>query len=247
MAVSKRDELIAVADAQDKNGSGYLLGAQGQMAADVTDAYISKREHGNKKNIKRVKAFIKKMFALGFAAVMRLYDCSGYVLQCLAEIGIVLSDRTANGIYTDYCKAISKWDLCAGDCVFRRSSGKIVHIGIYCGDGTVLHCKGRDVGVVREKISKYSWNRYGSIKKLESGIVTAFQRVLKKGCKGEDVRRLQDKLIALGYDLGKWGADADFGSVTQKAVKACQRKVGLAAIGRCGPKTTAALGLIWAG
>jgi peptidoglycan hydrolase-like protein with peptidoglycan-binding domain len=41
---------------------------------------------------------------------------------------------------------------------------------------------------------------------------------LKKGKEGNDVKLLQEKLLKLGFDLGPWGADGDFGSSTENAV-----------------------------
>ena len=55
--------------------------------------------------------------------------------------------------------------------------------------------------------------------------------ILKKGAKGDQVRELQSRLISLGYDLGKWGADGDFGNATVKAVVAFQQDHNLIASG----------------
>ena len=54
---------------------------------------------------------------------------------------------------------------------------------------------------------------------------------LARGSKGEAVIRLQNALIARGYDLGKWGADGNFGSATQIAVQEFQLDNGLAVTG----------------
>jgi len=42
--------------------------------------------------------------------------------------------------------------------------------------------------------------------------------MLKRGDKGKEVRDLQEKLLQLGYELPKFGADGDFGSETESAV-----------------------------
>lgn len=54
---------------------------------------------------------------------------------------------------------------------------------------------------------------------------------LSKGSKGDAVKRLQNALIKEGYDLGKWGADGDFGAATQNAVIAYQKKNNLTVTG----------------
>jgi peptidoglycan hydrolase-like protein with peptidoglycan-binding domain len=77
-------------------------------------------------------------------------------------------------------------------------------------------------------------------KRLE--VKTAPQvHVLALGDVGAEVKALQENLIKLGYDLGRWGADGDFGSTTQKRVKEFQKKCGLTADGIVGPQTYAEL------
>lgn len=67
----------------------------------------------------------------------------------------------------------------------------------------------------------------------------AFTRTLKKGCTGSDVKALQQRLNALGYNAG--AADGIFGSGTEKAVKAFQQAAKLTADGIVGKLTFAAL------
>jgi peptidoglycan hydrolase-like protein with peptidoglycan-binding domain len=45
-----------------------------------------------------------------------------------------------------------------------------------------------------------------------------WNKMLKKGNRGKEVRELQEKLLSLGYELPKFGADGDFGSETVSAV-----------------------------
>lgn len=67
--------------------------------------------------------------------------------------------------------------------------------------------------------------------------VTVKLRQLKKGSKGNDVKALQILLIVGGYSCGSAGADGDFGSGTDIAVKEYQRKHGLTADGVVGAVT----------
>lgn len=64
---------------------------------------------------------------------------------------------------------------------------------------------------------------------------------LKKGDKSDTVKAMQILLIGWGCSCGWYGADGDFGSGTEKAVKNYQGKKGLVADGVCGPKTWAKL------
>ena len=64
---------------------------------------------------------------------------------------------------------------------------------------------------------------------------------LYNGCRGEEVKALQQALINLGYLDGK--ADGIFGNKTEKAVRRFQYKNGLTSDGLAGKTTLAALGL----
>ena len=60
---------------------------------------------------------------------------------------------------------------------------------------------------------------------------------VKKGMKGSSVGWVQYTLDFLGYDIGSYGIDCDFGSATESAVKAFQSDHGLDADGIVGEQT----------
>ncbi len=65
-----------------------------------------------------------------------------------------------------------------------------------------------------------------------------FDRILRRGDKGEDVKQLQELLNDLGYELT---VDGDYGRATKEAVRDFQRKNDLSADGNFGPKTAEVL------
>ena len=71
------------------------------------------------------------------------------------------------------------------------------------------------------------------------GDYTVEMRKLKKGCTGEDVRALQILLNGRGCSCGS--ADGSFGTKTENAVKAYQKKTGLTQDGIAGEKTMGSL------
>lgn len=77
---------------------------------------------------------------------------------------------------------------------------------------------------------------YFGAKKPASGVTVQLD-MLRRGAKGEQVKTLQRLLIALGYDLGSYGADGDFGSRTDEAVRGFQKKKNLAMDGIVGKDT----------
>ena len=62
-------------------------------------------------------------------------------------------------------------------------------------------------------------------------------RQLSKGMDGNDVKTLQAALIANGFSCGTAGADGDFGSATDAALRKFQTKYGLVADGIAGNAT----------
>lgn len=69
---------------------------------------------------------------------------------------------------------------------------------------------------------------------VETAPLKLGDRTLKNGMSGEDVREMQMRLIELGYDLGKWGADGDYGDCTELAVREFQKDHGLTEDGKFG-------------
>lgn len=67
--------------------------------------------------------------------------------------------------------------------------------------------------------------------------ILIYTRLLKRGRRGDDVKALQEALEKLGYSLGSWGADGDFGGDTEKAVIQFQKDNGLDDDGEAGPMT----------
>ena len=70
--------------------------------------------------------------------------------------------------------------------------------------------------------------------KREDKTFTLTMRELYQGCKGDDVRALQEQLKGKGYNIA---VDGSFGPATANAVKQYQAKVGLTADGIVGEKT----------
>ena len=72
------------------------------------------------------------------------FDCSGFVCWVFTNSGVHnLPRTTAQGIY-DQCTPVSAADAKAGDIIFftgtYNSPGAVSHVGIYCGNGVMIHC-----------------------------------------------------------------------------------------------------------
>lgn len=237
-AVDEKQRFHTFIAAQE--GALYVWGAQGQR---MTPALIKKLEN-SAANYERALATYNEHVKTGQTLIA--YDCSGLVVAYLLGAGLLSSDRSANGLYHNECNAIGKDELAAGDLVFKKylTKDQMYHVGVYMGDGTVLHAKGRDVGVVREPLGTAGWNRFGRLKCWGGArSVAAYSRLLKNNgkpyIKGDDVRSVQHALESKGYDTGS--VDGVYGQKSENAVIAFQQAAGLEADGIVGPQTWAAL------
>lgn len=248
---------------------GYIMGARGQnprtgsIDLSVTKASSHWKENGwwftQYSGNQREKALYWRKHAT------RVWDCNGlaegiYELFC----GVNINSK-ARSNYAQWCDPKGTGSIpvkyrVPGAAVFihSKSSGYITHVGyLYkpvdasnpAGDWYVIEARGVMYGVVKTKLNSRDWNRWGLMTKYfdydnaayESEEVHLGDRLLENGCEGADVKELQDALIHLGYDCGKWGADGDFGDATELAVEQFQKDHGLTVDGEYGEKSHAAL------
>ena len=155
-------------------------------------------------------------------------DCSALVRVCCAYAGIT-------GLPSDFRTGNMPANLLSTGAFVELKGAKYTDQSAYLGKGDILVTKtsGHTV-VVLDDGAKYE----GTVEAKDCALG---ERLLKHGCEGADVKQLQQYLIQLGYDLGKWGADGDFGDATELAVEAFQKVKGLDADGQYGKKTHAAL------
>lgn len=141
--------------------------------------------------------------------------------------------------------------LLPGDCLyFRGNSAHIMQVGhveMYVGNGK-LRGHGGGMGPYESDLRAYCARRpcFMVIRWIlgdESDTPDpAPQRpTLRRGDCGGDVHDMQLMLIDQDYNLGKWGADGEFGDVTEKALMLYQAEHDLASDGVCGPLTWAML------
>ena len=253
--MAKLQEFIAYLQKQVKNHSIYIWGAQGQGYPTLNEAWIKSKESGTNET-NALKTY-RKGVAAGYEKLMRAFDCSGLGMYWLIKEGFSKYDMTANGM-KGKCTLIQKSHLKKGDWVFRTyksgsNKGRAYHIGYIVDDDlNVVHAKGRAYGVVKEKFSASYWNTYGRPSYFAAEIDTAeeqaehasFNRNLKKGCKGDDVRELQKLINKAGDNIA---VDGNFGSKTRAAVIAYQKRKGLKKDGIAGRNTVTALGGKWLG
>ena len=195
----------------------------------------------------------------------RVWDCNGLAEGIYKDFAGVDINTKARYNYSKWCDpkgtGVIPMDYrVPGAAVFMYSSsaGYITHVGYLYkpveyaypnGDWWVIEARGVMHGVVKTKLSERNWNRWGLMTKyfdytdtdIEPTTFHLGDRNLSNGYEGVDVKELQEALIELDYDCGRWGADGDFGDATEMALKKFQKDHDLKADGIYGPKTHEAM------
>lgn len=94
------------------------------------------------------------------------FDCSGFTSKVFSDLGIQLN-RTSGSQYQQGT-AVAKSDLQVGDLVFFNTSGSgISHVGIYIGDGKMIHSQtGQGVSYSNVDDPYYWGSRYIGAKRV---------------------------------------------------------------------------------
>lgn len=144
-----------------------------------------------------------------------------------------------------YYKQYGRWFTGSpepGDQIFfSYAPGEYSHTGLVesVSGGVVTTIEGntsesvgrRSYAVGSSTIAGYGRPRWelatGASSDISFGPSESPERILKLGCKGDDVKKLQEDLVHMGYDIGPDGADGDYGTNTKNAVMKFQREHGL--------------------
>lgn len=240
------------------NAWGYIWGTAGVKWTAAKQAELDKTTDSDRANGRKYgKKWIGHMVA----------DCSGLFSWAFKQLGGTMY-HGSNTMYLKWCadkgelkngKRTDGKTIKPGTAVFIWNGKTYSHVGLYIGDGLVIEAQGTIAGVVQRKVTANKWTHWGELNGVDYGSISSSMPVsapseqtkdksssddlptLKKGAKGEYVTLLQTKLNQKGYDLGKWGADGDFGSQTEKAVREFQQDHDLTVDGIVGPATWAKL------
>lgn len=123
-------------------------------AHNLTDAEFGKM-------LKEAEKYLGYPYVWGGSSPSTSFDCSGFVCWVINQSGVGNIPRTtATGIYNQTTR-IPKNEAKPGDIIFFEgtyaSSGAVSHVGIYVGDGMMIHC-GNPIGYANIN-SKY-WSEH---------------------------------------------------------------------------------------
>ena len=252
MNVMNERALKAIESAKSQLGNPYVFGTWGRECTPSLRRQYAGYNPGHKSAIFKACPVLsgKQPNCGGCKWQGKLaFDCRGFTYWCLLNAyGMKLKGGGCTsqwGYHANWLKKGGIKDMpnvvC---CVFQYYKGKYQHTGLHIGGGKIIHCSN---GVQWGDISEKGWTHYA----IPAGLYTAEEvkmagtisankgentpLTLKKGSRGDEVRRLQETLNAMGYDCGT--ADGIFGAKTEAAVRAFQAENGLTADGIAGKNT----------
>lgn len=175
-------------------------------------------------------------------------DCSGAFYYAYKQFGEYIY-HGSNTIWNKYCSAKGKLKAGAredgqpikpGTAVFLYDGTKRHHIGLYIGGDTCIEAKGTINGVTISRLSH--WDEWGELRDVDYSNVTPVnipvpKRLLRRGCKGNDVKELQETLNKWNHNVEALVTDGIFGPKTELMVKLFQDAAGIKVDGIVGPQT----------
>lgn len=209
--------------------------------------------------IATAKSLMGLKYVYGGTSTTKGMDCSAFTQWAFKQHGVDISRTTQTQVQEG--KWVSKSSLQPGDLVFYNTNKANGHVGIYIGNGQVLHASsyyGKVVVGNLDSVGQYSQARRilgsssgGSSSSSSSNVsFTGYEKVWKAGNQGKNwssgtsTSSLQKTLNSLGitdHKGNKLTVDGAYGPLTTSAVAKLQKKLGLTADGWFGPETEKAL------
>ena len=134
---------------------------------NVNEVVIPTANASGEKIVSFAKQYLGYRYVYGGTSPSVGFDCSGFIYYIFNSCGYNISRsctaQASAGI------AVTKSELQLGDVVFfnNTSSGAIGHVGIYIGNGTMIHAANSNRGVVTDTInSGYYYTYYYSARRI---------------------------------------------------------------------------------
>ena len=200
--------------------------------------------------------YIKYCNDIGYS--YRIEWCACFISWLATKLditNIIPVDMSCNSQIKKF-KALGVWhtdrNIQSGDILYYdwNKSGDADHVGIVISNtnGNLIVVEGNKGNFPNDRVSKREINcnspliygfarpKYPTITFNTTPVDMTFPTIRKGGI-GNAVKALQLALVAYEYNIGKYGADGEFGSDTESAVKRFQKNSGIEVDGIVGRDT----------
>lgn len=134
------------------NLKGYISGEYVEISQKLaTGQTIKELRYGSGVSDVRVDLvqyalqFVGNRYVYGGTSLTRGIDCSGFTMRVYEHYGVRLPHHSAS--QPSYGTRISSGDARPGDLFFYGSGGRIGHVGIYIGNGQIVHASNERSGI----------------------------------------------------------------------------------------------------
>ena len=120
--------------------SGSGSGSGGGMSYDIPPEAMQDEKFAAM--IAEAEKYLGFPYVFGGSNPSTSFDCSGFVCWVINHSGVGNVGRTTAEGLLSYCNYVSKEDAKPGDLIFFQNTYKagVSHIGIYVGNGMMIHC-----------------------------------------------------------------------------------------------------------
>ena len=229
--------------ARKEIGSAYAWGGTGQACTSYYRAQLVQQYPGQAADMRRVCQIQggRDTVCTGCKYKGRkVFDCAQLTRRALEKVGMkppsgATSQWKTSALWSDKGEItaenfeIIKKTPCM---IFRQKSDRktMAHVAINTGDGTIIEAQSVSFGVTFDQFKGPPRFTHYAIPVVYGGeAVRADMPIhqtlptLKYGNRGEGVREMQQQLVALGFELPKFGIDGKYGAETQRAVLAFRK------------------------
>ena len=189
---------------------GYIWGAMGEKVTEAMLVEWARRVGGPETSQGKTIMEVGRKWLGKYA-----WDCSGLFRAITKELLKAYKSGGATTLFNTLCTAtgrIGSMPDIAGIAVFRAKAGsdtQMAHVGLYIGNGMVVHARGTSYGVVYEHISKHAWTHWGAVEYIDLG-----QTI--EGSEPKPMNKLYDARVdTKSSPLNLWSSSAKTRSLIQ--------------------------------
>ncbi len=149
---AERKEAARRAEEAKKNNSGSNNSSNSNSSNNESPSHSGSNSGNRNDIIEYAQKFVGNRYVWGGTSLTRGADCSGFVQAVYADFGYRIP-RVSRDQAASAGKRVSEADMLPGDLVFyANSSGTVNHVGMYIGNGQIVHAANSRQGIIRSNV-----------------------------------------------------------------------------------------------